>query len=167
MAQPKWTSWKLDLGTIGGGMLLGGVLGGSMVGLRHLNAHIDQSTPDAPADYVTMMGAEYNRYFAMLRTFCKTRDEKSFCKTLRHRLSRLIKLFHNDDGRHSDTAHWSRLGEVATRVEDVFLLLNNLQYSIKARHDGKSIAGFDDAILALRGVAEDIHHDNVALGYDK
>lgn len=164
MAQHKWTTWKGDLGMIGGGMALGGVLAGSMVGLRHLNTHIDKSTPDAPADYVTVMGNEYNRHFAAIKTCCKTREEKSFCKTLRHRLSRLIKLFHNEDARHTDTTHWKRLGEVAMRLEEVFTLILNLQLRIKQRYGDGPTVGFDDAIVAIRGIAEDIKHDNTCLG---
>ena len=111
----KWPTWKADMGTIGGGLLVGGIVSGSMVGLRHLNAHIDRTTPEAPADYVTMMGDEYNRHFHTIKQFCKTKEEKSFAKTLRFRLSRLVKLFHNHEDRHANTRFWTRLGEVAIR----------------------------------------------------
>jgi len=161
-----WTTWKSDVGLIGGGLALGGVLAGSMVGLRHLNAHIDRSTPDAPADYVTMMGDIYNRHFHTIKAFCKTKEEKSFLKTLRYRLSRLVKLFHNHENRHTDTKFWARLGEVAMRLEEVFMLIQNLQVRIKERYGDRPTVGFDDAILAIRAMAEDIQHDNSSLRTD-
>ena len=162
----KWTTWKVDLGTIGGGLAIGGALGGALVGIRHLNAHIDRSTPDAPADYVTMMGDLYNRQFHIVKQFCKTREEKSFLKTLRFRLSRLVKLFHNQENRHMDTKFWSRLGEVEMRLEEVYSLIASLQYLIKQRYGDQPTVGFDDAILTIRGMADDIKHDNSSLRTD-
>jgi hypothetical protein len=161
-----WTTWKGDVGIIGSGLALGGVLAGSVVGLRHLNAHIERSTPDAPADYVTLMGAEYNRHFHTMKQFCKTHEEKSFIKTLRHRLSRLVKLFHNQDNRHKDTEFWGRMGEVEIRLQEVYNLIINLQFRIKSRYGDKPTVGFDDAILSIRNMAEDIEHDNSSLRTD-
>ena len=147
-------------------MALGGVIAGSVVGVRHTNAHIDRKTPDAPVDYVTLMGEEYNRHFHMLAKFCKTHEEKSFLKTLRHRLSRVIKLFHNADNRHTDTQFWGRLGEVEIRLTEVFKLISNLQYRIKARYGDQPTVGFDASILAIRGIADDIQHDNFSMRTD-
>ena len=161
-----WPAWKQDVGTIGGGLAVGGILAGSIVGLRYLNQHIDKTTPHCPADYVTMMGAEYNRHFHTLKQFCKTHEEKSFLKTLRHRLSRLVKLFHNQGDRHKDTMYWSRLGEVEIRLQEVYTLITNLQFRIKERYGDEPTVGFDDAILEIRNMAEDIEHDNSSLRTD-
>lgn len=158
-------SWKTDLAFVGGGMAIGGVLGGVMTGARRLNKHIQNNTPDRPADYVTMMGDEYNTHFHTLKKFCKTKEEKSFLKTLRHRLSRLIKLAFNDND-FQDSQYWSRFGEIAMRLKEVKTLVGTLQFLVKERYDNEPILGFDDAIVEIRQIPDDLHFNNTSCRTD-
>ncbi len=159
-------SWKSDLGLVGGGIALGGLLGGTLVGVRRLNKHVADNTPDAPADYVTLMGPEYNQYFHDLKRFVSTVEEKSFLKTLRHRVSRLIKLTYSAPSSVKDTPYWTRMGAICLREAEAQRLLNNLQYLVKERNDNKPMIGFDDAVLAIRQICDDIRHNNTLQGRD-
>ena len=153
-------SWKGDLAIVGTSLAVGTAVGGAIVGAKRLNAHIVKNTPDAPPDYVSVYGNEYNKAFHVARQFCKTHEEKSFLKTIRHRLSRLIKLSFNDD-RLVDTEFWKRLGTIKIRYRKIMDLIQSFQYLIKERHNNKPLPNFDDAIQIIRSVAEDINHNNV------
>jgi hypothetical protein len=48
----------------------------------------------------------------------------------------------------------------------VYNLIINLQFRIKSRYGDKPTVGFDDAILSIRNMAEDIEHDNSSLRTD-
>lgn len=157
-------AWKMDLALVGGGMALGGLAGGAIAGVRRLNKHVTDNTPDAPADYVTLL--DYNRQFHTLKRFVKTVNEKSFLKTLRHRLSRLIKLAYNEDARFKDSTYWSRLGAIHMRQTEVQKLLDTVQFLVKKRHGDKPMVGFDDAIQEIRAAADDIRHNNILQGTD-
>lgn len=158
--------WKIDLAFVGGGMVIGGALGGAIVGARRLSKHIADNTPDAPVDYVTMLGSEFNEHFHVLKKFVEGKEEKSFLKTLRHRLSRLIKLSYNTDDRLKDTTFWKRLAVIPERSAEVHKLINTVQYLVKERHGNNPILGFDEAILSLRQVVDDINHNNILQGRD-
>lgn len=162
MAKFQWPTWRADVTLLGGGAAFGLAAGAAMVGIKHLNKHVMDKAESAPADYVTLYDGnkDLNKHFRVLRKFAKTKDEKDFLATLRHRLSRLIKLAYNTDDRLHDTKFWRRLGEIPIRTTEVRHLLDSFQLLVKERYDNQSMVGFDDAILFVRDVYEGIEYNN-------
>lgn len=160
------SSIKTDLLTVGAFTVAGALTGGAYVGVRRFKkAYMSkEEDEDAPSDYVTM--TNNNDHFKTLNRFIKEPNEKKFARTLRHRVSRLLKLAYNEDGRYEDTEYWSRLGVIHLRAEQALNLITTIQYLVKERYGPGPLVGFDEAIQEIRQIVDDIRHNNVLLGSD-
>lgn len=143
------------------GAAVGASIAGVHVGMGRLKKNADLKVKDAPADYVTLMDS--NKPFQVLRRVAKTKDERDFVRTIRHRLSRLYKLVYNVDNRHTDSVFWKRMGVIHSRGCELLKSLEALQFMVKERLGKGPLPIFDNAVAEVRQIVEDMQHNNLSL----
>lgn len=152
--------WKRDLLHTGLVGIISATIFGVATGARRYTEYQDRKNPPGPSDLVTVVG--FNSEFHNLKRFTKSKDEKSFLKTIRHHLNRALYLFESETQR---LTGWDRNVAIRLRASEVIKLSDILQYLIKQRLGEQPILGFDESLGIIKGAAQDLLHNLDAVGH--